>query len=126
MNLYVGNLPYAISESDLKNLFIPFGEVRSVKIIKDNFSKQSKGFGFVEMASSSEGQAAIKELNEKAVHDRRIIVNVARPPKARTGGGGYGTGGYGGGGGRPGNSGRTHGGRSPAGRGGYSGGRGNR
>jgi RNA recognition motif-containing protein len=125
MNLYVGNLPYALSENDLKNLFIPFGEVKSVKIIKDNFSKQSKGFGFVEMANSSEGQAAIKELNERAVQDRRIIVNVARSPKARTGPGGYGSGGYGGGGARTGNSGRTHGGRGP-GHGGYGGGRGNR
>lgn len=93
MNLYVGNLPYTVSESDLKDLFTPFGEVTSVKIIKDNYSNQSKGFGFVEMASVSDGQRAIKELNETSIQDRKIIVNEARPPKPRTGGGGGGGGG---------------------------------
>ena len=102
MNLYVGNLPYSISESDLKDLFSAFGEVTSVKIIKDNYSNQSKGFGFVEMPSNSDGQNAIKELNEKTVQDRKIIVNEARPPKPRTGGGG------GGGGGRNFQIGRAH------------------
>ncbi|MGC9325908.1 MAG: RNA recognition motif domain-containing protein, partial [Desulfomonilia bacterium] len=52
MNLYVGNLPYKVTESDLKDLFSPYGEVKSVKIIKDNYSNQSKGFGFVEMAGT--------------------------------------------------------------------------
>jgi len=93
MNLYVGNLPYSVSESDLKDLFSAFGEVTSVKIIKDSYSNQSKGFGFVEMPSNSDGQNAIKELNEKTVQDRKIIVNEARPPKPRTGGGGGGGGG---------------------------------
>ena len=120
MNLYVGNLPYGISETELKNLFTPFGEVKSVKIIKDNYSNQSKGFGFVEMENSSEGQAAIKDLNEKQIQDRKIIVNEARPPKPRTGGGG----GYGGGGG--GRGGGGHGGGGGYGGGGGGGGRGRR
>jgi RNA recognition motif-containing protein len=92
MNLYVGNLPYSISESSLKDLFTPFGEVTSVKIIKDTYSNQSKGFGFVEMANVSDGQRAIKELNETTIQDRKIIVNEARPPKPRSGGGGGGGG----------------------------------
>jgi RNA recognition motif-containing protein len=83
MNLYVGNLSYKLAESDLKDLFSPFGEVKSVKIIKDNYSGQSKGFGFVEMASNTEGQAAIKELNGTTVQDRQIVVNEARPQKKR-------------------------------------------
>lgn len=80
MNIYAGNLPYTLSESDLKDLFSPFGEVTNVKIIKDNYSNQSKGFGFVEMANVSDGQRAIKELNETTLQDRKIIVNEARPP----------------------------------------------
>ena len=101
MNIYAGNLPYTLSESDLKDLFSPFGEVTNVKIIKDNYSNQSKGFGFVEMANVSDGQRAIKELYETTLPDRMIIVNEARPPKPRTGGrGGDHRGGGGGGGGR--------------------------
>jgi RNA recognition motif-containing protein len=86
MNLYVGNLPYQISESDLQGLFSPFGEVTSTKIIKDNYTGQSKGFGFVEMPDNSEGQAAMKELNGKPVQGREIIVNEARPQKKKPGG----------------------------------------
>jgi RNA recognition motif-containing protein len=101
MNIYVGNLPYNLSESDLKDLFSPFGEVTSAKIIKDNYTNQSKGFGFIEMANVSDGQRAIKELNETSLQDRKIIVNEARPPKPKTGGyGGGHRGGGGGGGGR--------------------------
>ena len=66
--------------------FSPFGEVKSVKIIKERYSNQSKGFGFVEMASSDEGQLAIKELNGTTVEGRQIIVNEARPQKKRAGG----------------------------------------
>jgi RNA recognition motif-containing protein len=86
MNLYVGNLPYQISESDLQGLFSPFGEVTSTKIIKDNYTGQSKGFGFVEMPDNAEGQAAMKELNGKPVQGREIIVNEARPQKKGPGG----------------------------------------
>jgi RNA recognition motif-containing protein len=112
MNLYVGNLPYGISENELKNLFTPYGQVKSVKIIKDNYSNQSKGFGFVEMGSNTEGQTAMQELNEKSVQDRRIIVNEARPPKPRTGGGRSGSGHGGGYGGGRGGSGHGGGGRT--------------
>jgi RNA recognition motif-containing protein len=83
MNIYVGNLPYNLSESDLKDLFSPFGEVTSAKIIKDNYTNQSKGFGFIEMANVSDGQRAIKELNETSLQDRKIIVNEARPPQTK-------------------------------------------
>ena len=86
MNLYVGNLPYKLTDSELENLFSPFGEVKSVKIIKDQYSDRSKGFGFVEMADGSDGQRAIKELNGTTVHERQIIVNEARPQKKRPGG----------------------------------------
>ncbi|HOO39331.1 MAG TPA: RNA-binding protein [Deltaproteobacteria bacterium] len=86
MNLYVGNLPYKITESDLQGLFSPFGEVTTAKIIKDNYTGQSKGFGFVEMPDNSEGQAAMKELNGKPVQGREIIVNEARPQKKGPGG----------------------------------------
>ncbi len=86
MNLYVGNLPYKITESDLQGLFSPFGEVTTAKIIKDNYTGQSKGFGFVEMPENSEGQAAMKELNGKPVQGREIIVNEARPQKKGPGG----------------------------------------
>jgi FKBP-type peptidyl-prolyl cis-trans isomerase SlyD len=86
MNIYVGNLPYKITESDIQDLFSPFGEVTSVKIIKDNYSGQSKGFGFVEMANSNEGQAAMKDLNGTSVQGREIIVNEARPQRKGTGG----------------------------------------
>ena len=86
MNLYVGNLPYKITESDLQGLFSPFGEVKTAKIIKDNYTGQSKGFGFVEMPENSEGQAAMKELNGKPVQGREIIVNEARPQKKGPGG----------------------------------------
>ena len=86
MNLYVGNLPYKISESELQGLFSPFGEVTSAKIIKDNYTGQSKGFGFVEMPDNTEGEAAMKDLNGKPVQGRELIVNEARPQKKRPGG----------------------------------------
>jgi RNA recognition motif-containing protein len=86
MNLYVGNLPYQLTETDLQNLFSPFGEVTSAKIIKDNYSGQSKGFGFVEMPDNNGAQAAIKELNGSSVHGRDITVNEARPQKKRSDG----------------------------------------
>ena len=86
MNLYVGNLPYKLTDSELKDLFVPFGEVKSVKIIKDQNTDRSKGFGFVVMADGNDAQQAIKELDGTNVLDRQIIVNEARPIKRRPGG----------------------------------------
>lgn len=118
MNIYVGNLSYEVSEEDLKKAFETFGEVNTVKIIKDNQTGRSKGFAFVEMSSKTEGQAAIEGLNEKDLKGRNLNVNEARPRTegsrdgARSGGrppgrGGFGGGGRpgGGGGGRPGGGG---------------------
>ena len=90
MNIYVGNLPYTITETELRALFEPYGAVTSVSIIKDKFSNKSKGFGFVEMASQSEAQAAIAELNEKDMGGRALTVNEARPKTDRPSGGGRG------------------------------------
>lgn len=83
MNIYVGNLPYNISEDDLKSTFSEFGEVETVNIIKDKFSGQSKGFGFVEMPSNSEADKAIKALNDTALKGRNIKVNQAKPKSDR-------------------------------------------
>jgi RNA recognition motif-containing protein len=83
MNIYVGNLPYNISEDDLKTTFSEFGEVETVNIIKDKFSGQSKGFGFVEMPSNSEADKAIKALNDTALKGRNIKVNQAKPKSDR-------------------------------------------
>ena len=79
MNIYVGNLAYSVTESELKNVFSEFGEVESVTIISDKFSGQSKGFGFVEMPNNSEADSAIKALNETALKGRSIKVNQAKP-----------------------------------------------
>ena len=90
MNIYVGNLAFNVTEGELKRAFEDFGEVTSAKIIKDKYSGESKGFGFVEMSDGTEAQAAIKGLNEKELKGRKIKVNEARPPKNRnSGGGGY-------------------------------------
>jgi len=79
MNIYVGNLAYSVSESDLKDVFSEFGEVESATIITDKFSGQSKGFGFVEMPNNSEADSAIKALNETDMKGRSIKVNQAKP-----------------------------------------------
>jgi len=79
MNIYVGNLPYNVTESDLTQAFSSFGKVSSVTLIKDKFSGQSKGFGFVEMPDNSEADAAIKGLNETDFKGRKITVNQAKP-----------------------------------------------
>jgi cold-inducible RNA-binding protein len=105
--LYVGNLTYNVNESDLEALFAPFGSVQSAQIIVDRDTNRSKGFGFVEMGSEAEAQAAIQGLNAREHDGRNLTVNVAKPRESRPGGGGGG-GGYGGGGG--------------GGRGGYGGG----
>lgn len=86
MKLYVGNLSYRLSDSELEQTFAEFGEVQSAKIIMDRETNRSKGFGFVEFGSKEEGEAAIESLNGREVGGRTIVVNEARPPKPRTGG----------------------------------------
>lgn len=101
--LYVGNLTYNVNESDLEALFAQFGVVQSAQIIVDRDTNRSKGFGFVEMSSDAEAQAAIQGLNGHDHDGRNLTVNEAKPREPRSGGGGYGGGGgggYGGGGGR--------------------------
>jgi RNA recognition motif-containing protein len=108
--LYVGNLPYNVTEGDLERLFAQAGEVKEVAIILDRATRQSKGFGFVEMTTAEGAQKAIEMFNEYELSGRKITVNIARPREERGGGGGGGYRGGGGGGG--------------GGRGGYGGGRG--
>ena len=79
MNIYVGNLAYGVTEEDLQAEFATFGELASVNVIKDKFTGRSKGFGFVEMPSNSEADAAIKALNGKDLKGRNIKVNPAKP-----------------------------------------------
>jgi RNA recognition motif-containing protein len=79
MNIYVGNLPYGLTEAELRDAFAEFGEVSSATIITDKFSGQSKGFGFVEMPNNSEADAAIKALNDSSLKGRNIRVNQAKP-----------------------------------------------
>lgn len=90
MNIYVGNLSYEVSEQDLQEAFQSFGQVASVAIIKDKFTNQSKGFGFVEMPSRSEAESAIAGLNGKDLKGRALNVNEARPKSDSGGGGGGG------------------------------------
>jgi len=101
MNIYVGNISRTATEQDLKDAFAAFGEVSSAAIIKDKFSGESRGFGFVEMPNKDEGDKAISGLNGKDLKGRSLTVNEARPRTDRplTGGGGGGRGGFGGGGG---------------------------
>ena len=99
--LYVGNLTYNVNESDLEALFTPFGTVQSAQIIVDRETNRSKGFGFVEMDTDAQAQAAIQGLNARDHDGRNLTVNEAKPREARTGGGG----GYSGGGGRVGGGG---------------------
>ena len=83
MNIYVGNLPYSVTEDDLRNLFAEHGSVTSANVISDRHTGQSKGFGFVEMSNDSEAEAAIEALNESSVQGRNIRVNQARPRESR-------------------------------------------
>jgi RNA recognition motif-containing protein len=153
--LYVGNLAYSVRDDSLLQAFSQFGTVTSAKVMMDRETGRSKGFGFVEMGSDAEAQAAINGMNGQPLEGRAVVVNEARPREERPGGfgggggggrggygggggGGYGGGGggYGGGGGSGGGGGRSPygggGGRSPygggggGGRGGYGGGGGNR
>jgi RNA recognition motif-containing protein len=98
MNIYVGNLPYDVSEMDLQDAFEAFGTVASVNLIKDKLTGQSKGFAFVEMASTSEAQAAITGLHGKEFNGRTLNVNEARPRADNRRPGGQGNRGQGGGG----------------------------
>jgi RNA recognition motif-containing protein len=102
--LYVGNLSYDISDSDLQKLFETYGSVQSAQVIMDRDTGRSKGFGFVEMDNANEAQAAIDALNNQEINGRALTVNEARPREDRggggqRGGGNRGRGGYGGGGG---------------------------
>lgn len=106
MRIYVGNLPYQITEDELRDLFADYGEVSSASVVTDRETGRSRGFGFVEMPTSSEAEAAIAELNGKPYQGRPLAVNEARPRTegggfggGRGGGGGFGGGGRGGGGG---------------------------
>jgi hypothetical protein len=149
--LYVGNLAYSVRDDDLNEAFSQFGAVNSAKVMMDRDTGRSKGFGFVEMASDAEAQAAINGLNGQAIAGRAVVVNEARPREERPGGfrspyggggagvggrreGGGGGGGYGGGAGGGGGGGgggfrspyggggRREGGGGGGGRGGYGGG----
>ncbi|MBL0421261.1 RNA-binding protein [Ramlibacter sp. AW1] len=118
--LYVGNLPYSVRDSDLEQAFSQFGAVTSAKVMMERDTGRSKGFGFVEMGSDAEAQAAINGMNGQPLGGRSVVVNEARPPEPRSRSGGYGGGGggYGGGGGGYGGGGGGYGG----GGGGYGGG----
>jgi hypothetical protein len=118
--LYVGNLPYSVRDSDLEQAFGQFGAVTSAKVMMERDTGRSKGFGFVEMASDAEAQAAIQGMNGQSFGGRSVVVNEARPMenRPRTGGGG----GYGGGGGGYGGGGGGYGGGGSGGGGGYGGG----
>ncbi len=133
--LYVGNLPYSFRDEDLQEAFAAHGSVSSAKVMMERDTGRSKGFGFVEMGSDAEAQAAINGMNGQQFGGRGLVVNEARPMEPRpprTGGGGFGGGagggGYGGGAGRSGGGGGGYGGgagggRSGGGGGGYGGGR---
>ncbi len=115
--LFVGNLSYDVTSSDLEKMLSAYGTVTSAEVISDRATGQSRGFGFVEMSTPEEAKAAVDALNGQEQNGRALTVNEARPKVERAGGGG-GRGGYGGGGGR--------GGYGGGGRGGYGGGRGGR
>lgn len=83
MNIYVGNLPYSVTEDELRDMFGAYGDVSSANIITDKYSGESKGFGFVEMARQSDAEEAIKALNGSSVKGRSIKVNQARPRAER-------------------------------------------
>jgi RNA recognition motif-containing protein len=103
MNIYVGNIAYEVTEEDLKTAFEVFGVVETVKVLKDNYTGRSKGFGFVEMSNNADAQSAIDDLNDKELKGRALKVNTARPRTENRGGrGGFGGGRSGGreGGGR--------------------------
>jgi hypothetical protein len=120
--LYVGNLPYSVRDNDLEQAFSQFGSVTSAKVMMERDTGRSKGFGFVEMGSDAEAQAAINGMNGQPLGGRSVVVNEARPMESRPRSGGFGGGGGGGGGGYGGGGGGGYGG----GGGGYGGGGGRR
>src|SRR5882724_2250845 len=96
--LYVGNLPFDVSEDQLHELFSAHGQVASTKLITDFNTGRSRGFGFVEMSTDDEAKAAVEKMNKQKVGDRELVVNEARPrPERTSSGGGGGRGGFGGG-----------------------------
>ena len=125
--LYVGNLPYSYRDSDMEQAFSQFGTVTSAKVMMERDTGRSKGFGFVEMGSPAEAQAAIAGMNGQQIGGRGLVVNEARPMEPRSGGGGGGGGrgfgggggGFGGGGNGGGGGGRGFGGGGGGGGGGY-------
>jgi RNA recognition motif-containing protein len=96
MNIYVGNLAFSVTESDLKETFAAFGAVSTASVIKDKFSGESRGFGFVEMPTKEEAERAISSLNGKDLKGRALTVNEAKPRTDRPRSGGFGSGGGGG------------------------------
>jgi RNA recognition motif-containing protein len=123
MRLYVGNLSFQTTSQDLQDYFSQAGTVESANVVEDRETGRSRGFGFVEMATKEEGEAAIQQFNGKDLNGRNLTVNEARPREDRGGGGGRG--GFGGGGGRGGyggGGGNRGGGGGGGGRGGYGGG----
>jgi RNA recognition motif-containing protein len=132
LNLYVGNLPYSVTDQELNDIFSEIGEVQSARVMNDRETGRSRGFGFVEMKNEDDGREAIEKLNGADMGGRALVVNEARPREERPrggggfGGGGGGRGGFGGGnrgggGGRGGFGGGNRGGGG-GGRGGYGGG----
>src|SRR3954470_4256373 len=124
--LYVGNLPYSVRDQDLEQAFGQFGSVTSAKVMMERDTGRSKGFGFVEMGSEAEAQAAINGMNGQPMGGRSVVVNEARPMENRPRTGGFGGGGGGGGGSGGGGGGRSggggYGGRGGGGGGGQDGG----
>lgn len=86
MNIYVGNLPYSVTQDELRDVFGAYGEIASVNLITDRFTGQSKGFGFVEMPNNAEADAAIKALNDTPLKGRNLKVNQAKPRATRSSG----------------------------------------
>jgi len=126
--LYVGNLSYQMTDQELNDLFAEAGNVSSAQVVTDRYTGQSRGFGFVEMASEDEAQQAIAAINGRNVGNRALVVNESRPREGGGGGGGRGGGGYsgGGGGGSYGGGGDSGGYGGGGGRGGCRGGGGDR
>lgn len=127
MNIYVGNISWNLSDQDLSDLFAPYGEVASAKIVMDKFTNRSKGFGFVEMPNDEQAQAAISQLNGSEVDGRNLVVNESRPKEGGSGGGGgFKKRNFGGGGGGGFKKGGGFGGGGGSRGGGFGGGGGNR